>query len=139
MVRRSCRVDLPEAVDFRVGAGGARFLAHGWSWPEPTGVWNDGPEASLLFDIGARPESDLLLELEGFPFAAEKGERPVHAYLNDELLEVWSPAAGVAASLRIPAKALRHGVVMVVLKFPSTASPSPPACPTTRGSLPFTW
>jgi hypothetical protein len=49
-------------VDFRAGAGGAGYLASGWSFPEDDGVWSDGPIASLMFDVGSPQETDLRFE-----------------------------------------------------------------------------
>src|SRR3954467_857968 len=52
-VRRACRITIGTTVEFRAGAGGACHLAGGWSHPEADGVWNDGPSATLMFDLGA--------------------------------------------------------------------------------------
>ncbi|MEX2553012.1 MAG: hypothetical protein WD627_08455, partial [Actinomycetota bacterium] len=125
MVRRSCRIDPPAAIDFAPGAGGARFLAHGWSRPEPSGVWNDGPEAALLFDIGCRPDGDVLVELEVAPILAPgESRRTVEVYSGEELLQSWALAAGhQSVQIRVPGKSLRHSMVMVMFKFPATASP----------------
>jgi glycosyltransferase involved in cell wall biosynthesis len=125
MVRRSCRISPPASIEFAPGAGGARFLAHGWSWPEPGGVWNDGPDAALLFDLGCRPSCDVLVDLEVAPFLAPgDSRRVVEAYLGEEPLESWALAAGEQLrQLRIPSKSLRHSMVMVKFRFPSTTSP----------------
>lgn len=125
MVRRSCRIDPPADLDFAPGAGGARFLAHGWSRPEPCGVWNDGSRAALLFDLGRRPDADVIVELEVAPFLGPgESRRLVEAYSGDEMLDVWELAAGEQLNrLRFPGKSLRHGMVMVSFRFPATASP----------------
>jgi hypothetical protein len=60
--RRGCRIAIGTPVDFRAGAGGARYLASGWSYPEDDGVWSDGPFASLVFDVGSPPITDLRFE-----------------------------------------------------------------------------
>jgi Glycosyl transferase family 2 len=61
-VRRACRITIGTPVDFGAGTGGARYLASGWSVPELDGVWSDGPSASLMFDAGSPPTSDLRFE-----------------------------------------------------------------------------
>ena len=58
-VRRACRITIGTPVEFHAGSGGARHLASGWSIPEVDGVWSDGPSASLMFDIGSPPTTDL--------------------------------------------------------------------------------
>jgi hypothetical protein len=58
-VRRACQITIGTPVDFHAGAGGARYLVTGWSTPEVDGVWSDGPSASLLFDVGRPPATNL--------------------------------------------------------------------------------
>src|SRR5213596_3063759 len=54
-VRRACRITIGTPVDFRAGAGGAGYLASGWSHPEIDGVWSDGPSASFVFEVARAP------------------------------------------------------------------------------------
>jgi hypothetical protein len=72
-VRRACRITIGTPVDFCVGAGGARYLATGWSHPEKDGVWSDGPSASLLFDVGSPPTTDLRFEFSLVVFQTAPG------------------------------------------------------------------
>ena len=125
MVRRSCRVELPSAIDFSAGAGGARFLASGWSRPEGTGVWNDGPEASLLFDLGARPEADVLASFDVLAFLApDENERVVEVSVDQAKLETWRLKGSPATfGIRIPRASLRHQILHLTFRFPSTGSP----------------
>jgi len=72
-VRRACQIAIGTSVDFGPGAGGARYLASGWSQPEVDGVWSDGPSASLIFDIGGPPIGDVRIE-----FSIAVFPRPQH-------------------------------------------------------------
>jgi hypothetical protein len=58
-VRHACQITIGTPVDFAAGCGGARHLAAGWSYPEADGVWSDGPSASLMFDVGSPPTTNL--------------------------------------------------------------------------------
>lgn len=123
MVRRSCAVTLPCEVEFSAGRGGARFLAHGWSWPEPTGVWTDGPGAALLFDVGHPPSRDLLVELEIMPFMGpDDRPRTVHVDAGGRR-NTWTLDGRATKLVRIPAGSIKHPAVLVEFWFPSTASP----------------
>ncbi len=125
MVRRACRVDLPAALNFTAGAGGARFLASGWSRPESSGVWNDGPKAGLLFDLGGPQAAGLIVELEVAGFLPGSAAPPAaEVYLKDSLLETWTlEENALYKQVRIPPEEIRNGVVLLKLKFPVTRSP----------------
>ena len=45
-VRRACDITIGTPINFSAGAGGARYLADGWSFPEVDGFWSDGPSAA---------------------------------------------------------------------------------------------
>ena len=72
-VRRACRITIGTPVDFRAGSGGARYLASGWSVPEDDGVWSDGPSASLMFDVGRPPTTELRFEFSLLVFPNPQG------------------------------------------------------------------
>jgi hypothetical protein len=50
-------------------------LGEGWSLPERSGVWTDGPEASLRLPLPSNMEGALLVELELRPFTVS-GDDP---------------------------------------------------------------
>jgi len=124
MVRRRCDVELGTTVSFAVGAGGARHLASGWSRPANHGVWSDGPTARLLFDVGERPESDLVLELELTPFLPP-----------DTTSRRFDVSVGTAGPVRVeldspgwlefpvPASAFRASTLTVAFRFHDPSSP----------------
>jgi glycosyltransferase involved in cell wall biosynthesis len=125
MVRRACRINPPADVEFRAGAGGARFLASGWSRPEGSGVWNDGPQASLLFNLGGQPAGDLIVDLEVAGFVPPSVPHlDAEVWLGESLLQTWTLGSGARLrSVRIPPAALRNGVALLSFKFPVTSSP----------------
>jgi hypothetical protein len=58
-------------------------LGEGWSLPERSGVWTDGPEASLRLPLPEGGEGGLSLELELRPFSVPGDEpRVVDAFLD---------------------------------------------------------
>lgn len=73
-VRRACAIAIDAPVEFAAGAGGARYLAAGWSQPEPDGVWSDGPTAILMFDIGSAPTTTLVFEFALVVFTNRSGK-----------------------------------------------------------------
>ncbi len=68
---------LDERVPITLGSPWLRVLGEGWSLPERTGVWSDGPEARLELPLPAGGERALLVELELHPFTAPGDERRV--------------------------------------------------------------
>jgi hypothetical protein len=60
-------------MNFSAGAGGARYLASGWSFPEVDGFWSDGPSSDLMFDIGNPPMTDLRFEFSFIVFQKPQG------------------------------------------------------------------
>jgi hypothetical protein len=87
-------VRLGEVVAFKEGSGSERLLGEGWSVLEPTGVWTDGPHASLVFRPTPAPVGDLELVLEGDPFVF-----PDHQELTTEVF---------ARGERLGARTFRH-------------------------------
>jgi GT2 family glycosyltransferase len=125
-VRRSCLVDVRTTIDFAAGAGGARFLASGWSRPEGDGVWNDGDTAELLFDLGTPPKSDLVVDLQLRPFLGSgDAQRTVVVSAGGVALETWKLGAGDDwhRRLAVPATAVRGSLLMISFRFENPASP----------------
>ncbi|MEJ1977341.1 MAG: hypothetical protein WDN49_15800 [Acetobacteraceae bacterium] len=57
-----------QALFFGKGGEGVGLCTFGWSHPEASGLWSDGPLATMLVDVGGRA-LDLVLECSGFvPF-----------------------------------------------------------------------
>lgn len=128
MVRRSCRVEIGADIDFRAGCGGARFLASGWSGPESSGVWSDGPIAELMFDFGSSLKDDVAFDfaLHAFHGTEETARRVEITAGRDVSLELWELAPGNISHRRllVPASAASGSPLLIRFRFLNPASPS---------------
>lgn len=126
-VRRACRITIGTPVDFRAGAGGARCLATGWSHPEDDGVWSDGPSASLMFDVGTAPASDLRFEFSLVVFQSPQGA-PREVLIDTtqgQRIDRWTLAASTGDwSLVVPASAWVGSRLGLRFRFDEPKSPS---------------
>jgi hypothetical protein len=78
-----------QTVSFIKGSDAERFLADGWSWLEPTGVWTTGRRARIIFRLGADLGKDLELVLGGYAYVApEHPEVEVVFTAHGEMLGV---------------------------------------------------
>jgi glycosyltransferase involved in cell wall biosynthesis len=124
MVRRSCRIDPGTTVSFAAGAGGARYLASGWSRPAAQGVWSDGACAQLLFDFGSRPHQDLTLELGLTPFLPPgTAVRRVAVTVGDGAPAPIELDGPTTLTLPVPASSFRASFLTVDFQFDDPASP----------------
>lgn len=126
-VRRSCRITIGTPVDFRAGAGGARYLATGWSLPENDGVWSDGPFASLMFETGSPPATDLRLEFSLVVFERPSGA-PREVFIETargQRIEHWRLSAATGDwSAVVPASAWIGSRLGLRFRFDEPNSPS---------------
>jgi hypothetical protein len=65
---------LGEPVPLAVSSPWLPVLAEGWSLPERSGVWTDGPEASLRLPLPEDGEGALIVDLELDPFSVPGDE-----------------------------------------------------------------
>ncbi len=126
-VRRACRITIGTPVDFRAGAGGARHLATGWSHPEDDGVWSDGPSASLMFDVGSPPTTDLQFEfsLVVFPNAPATAQEVVIETTRGRPIDRWTLSVPSGDwSMIVPASAWIGSRIGLRFRFDEAKSPS---------------
>jgi len=126
-VRRACRIRIGTPVDFRAGAGGARCLATGWSHPEDDGVWSDGPSASLMFDAGSPPTTDLRLEFSLVVFQNLSGvpREVVIDTARGQHIDRWTLSASSGNwSTVVPASAWIGSRLGLCFRFDEPKSPS---------------
>jgi hypothetical protein len=112
-----------EKIIFSEDSGAERLLGEGWSELEPTGVWTDGEEASLLLNLTAPPPPHAELVLGLTPFvtpdhpeleveASAFGERLARrVFLHSEarrLLRIPLPAAARGQAARLPVELSLH-------------------------------
>ena len=126
-VERACRITIGTLVDFRAGAGGARYLASGWSHPENGGVWSDGPSASLMFDVGSPPTSDLRFEFSLIVFQNSSGaaREVVIETRRGQPIDRWTLSAPTGDwSIVVPAAAWTGSRIRLRFSFDEAKSPS---------------
>jgi hypothetical protein len=126
-VRRACSITIGTPVHFRAGAGGARYLATGWSHPEDDGVWSDGPSASLMFDVGSTPVSDLRFEFSIVVFQNSAGaaREVVIDTTRGNPIDRWTLSAPAGDwRLIVPASAWIGSRIVLRFHFDEPKSPS---------------
>ena len=102
----------------------------GWSRPESWGRWTEGPEATLRFDLGKDFTGACQLHLRCRAAGhALSPERSVKVLVDDREIETWrfSYPDGVEKSdwktLNIPADAIAHGKLEILLRIVDPVSP----------------
>jgi glycosyltransferase involved in cell wall biosynthesis len=136
--RRGYEIAIGTTVDFRAGAGGARHLASGWSYPEGDGVWSDGPSASLMFDLGSPPATDLRFEfsLVVFQIAPDTPREVVIETTRGQPIDQWTLAAPAGDwSIIVPASAWNGSRIGLRFSFDEAKSPSQLGLSTDRRAL----
>jgi hypothetical protein len=126
-VQRVCRVTIGAPVDFRAGGGGARLLATGWSYPEVDGVWSDGPSASLMFDLGHPPTTDLRFEFSLAVFQNPRGgaREVIIDSTRGQRIDVWSLSEPeTQRNIVVPAAAWIGSRIGLLFRFDGPISPS---------------
>jgi Glycosyl transferase family 2 len=125
-VRRACRVTIGEPVDFGAGNGGARYLASGWSFPELDGVWSDGPSASLMFDVGSPPTTDLRFNFSLLVFrkSPDVPREVVIETSRGQPIDRWTlPDAEMECRLVVPPSAWTGSRICLRFRFDEPKSP----------------
>ena len=128
-VRRTCRVAIGTPVDFRAGGGGACYLASGWSNPEVDGVWSDGPSATLTFDVGSSPTTDLRFDflIAVFRSPQQRGPREViiDTTRGHHPIARWTLSeSATECGFVVPASAWNGSRIGLRFRFDSPISPS---------------
>ncbi|HEX4630096.1 MAG TPA: glycosyltransferase family 2 protein [Chthoniobacterales bacterium] len=126
-VRRACQITVGTPVDFRAGAGGARCLASGWSNPEVDGVWSDGPSASLRFDLGTPPTTDLRFEfsLDVFQIPSGAPRKVLIDTTGGQPIDRWALTAPTGDwSVIVPPSAWVGSQLHLRFRFDEPKSPS---------------
>jgi Glycosyl transferase family 2 len=126
-VHRACSITIGAPVDFRAGGGGACYLATGWSHPEEDGVWSDGPSASLMFDVGTAPTTDLRFEFSLVVFQNAPGtpREVVIDTTQGQRIDRWTLSAPTGDwSFVVPASAWIGSRIGLRFSFDEAKSPS---------------
>jgi hypothetical protein len=97
-----------EQIAFAEGSGAERLLGEGWSELEPTGVWTDGEEASLV------------LKLTGLPPVVAELVLAVSAFVTQDHPELKVEVS--ALDEQLAGRVFRHGEVQRLLRIPWPAA-----------------
>lgn len=117
---------LPLGTVIRLGSGskGSRYLAGGWSAPEPGHNWTSASTAVLRFRTPA-PPTDLLFALSATPFVV-KGRldrQRVSVSINKEKLGEWSVSKTAVYGVRIHKEWLSSPTTEIELELLDAAVP----------------
>jgi len=97
---------LGEALTFGSGGNGAPFVWRGWA-PDPSGIWTDGSEATLLMRIGGESPAPLQLTAQARALVDDRHPRlDVFVLANGNgvgrwTFTSWSGAAGTSETRRV--------------------------------------
>jgi hypothetical protein len=80
------------SIDFGAGASSDVYRLRGWSRPETSGTWTDGPMAVLAADAAHWRGADMLLEVTARPFLVrdKHSSLQVDIEVNGSLIDRWS-------------------------------------------------
>ena len=115
-----------EAIRFEKSGAGQRYMSWGWSQPEDWGVWTDGEQARLSFELERRPSGGLLLSLHSMGFVTPSRSRlEVQPTLNGRPLEGFEVGGSWATHrLTLPAGLIPERPILD-LRFLIRGSTSP--------------
>ncbi len=84
-------------------------FGHGWSLPEPFGLWTDGRRAEVATFL--RPDTRYRsVDITALPFKAGDAISPVRFFIDDRLLLDWTPSRDMATvTVPVPADLQRLG------------------------------
>ena len=119
-----------EKIYFNTKGSAEKYCIFGWSKAEPWGTWSDGNLSIVCFDLPEVPKSDLILQIEGMAFLAEKhSSQEIDVYLKDHYLTTLkytlSNNSGTR-SIKIPREFIANKGLLVLIKF-KFKNPTSPA------------
>jgi Family of unknown function (DUF6311) len=123
------RYSFGDQLLFHAEGNGIPCLANGWVPPENWGVWSDGPESLLMFQLTDEPRSAATLDLDGFSFVNPVvGRQVVGVFVNSvkvgELVytNAYRPESRL---IQVPRETLADHDRVVEIKFLYSAADSP--------------
>jgi hypothetical protein len=128
-VRSAPRYKLGELLDYAIGGTGSRSLAGGWSAPETTGCWSDGPAANLVLALDERSDGlELTLEAEPFLGVPARSVRVDVLAAGEQvgrlIYEARDPDVGKPRSIPLEARHVdRYGELALTLAIRGPRSP----------------
>lgn len=100
------------------------YLGEGWSGPEPTHIWNDGPKAILKVPI--KPvDSDLKLAVRCTPFVVPDrlAAQRVNVMVGGQLVGRWTVDREGEYDCLIPRSEIKDDTVQVSFEYMDAVSP----------------
>jgi hypothetical protein len=81
---------IAKSLSFTTGGHGLKYLGTGWSKPERTGIWSEGPVASLVFHLGAPAKATrFVFTAKGFPPNRSGAKQRITAAVGDRTLDFF--------------------------------------------------
>lgn len=126
--------ELPKHVRFPVsfaGGEGDQLLESGWSYAESWGVWSDGSESTLTFNVDADQANRLETVALHFHlyYGPSVSDQSIQVFVNDNHVETWDfddNKGGTSCCRRaitMPSD-LNEGKVTISLSYDSVRDPS---------------
>lgn len=77
-------VNIGERIPFAASQRGVAYLAGGWWWPEPWGVWSEGDVSRLVLPVFSEAPKGIVFDVRAHPSITSQGQR-VEVWINDVL------------------------------------------------------
>ncbi len=115
-VRGACQYAWGTRIDFSRRGDAQTYQVEGWAFPEEWGTWTEGPQASLVFILGALPrEAVLHLEAQALLAEAWRRQRVVLSAGEVELAcLVWSEGGFATVEVALPPAILSPGGLLTL-------------------------
>lgn len=120
------RYEWGEPINFGVLGNAEKYQEKGWSIPENNYEWNNGHEASIIFQAD-KPVGDIELVATFIPFLDEDKlkEQRVFIKMNEQEVGKWliNDAGYQQKSLLIPKELINSSIINLTFEFPDAVSP----------------
>lgn len=122
-------ITVPCVIDLTAAGNADQLSRQGFSKPEPSGCWTDGPEVHLLFSLDPAQRKDVLLTMEvgAFLVPDKIPRQQVDVRLNDTLVAAWtiSDNGWFDRTMILPLAARGRGdIVSIHLSIPTCRVPA---------------
>ncbi len=127
-LEQGLQTKFPETIDLSSSGPADAVTLSTWSFPEPTGRWTNGNEASLRLYVGKAEANDLLLTFYVNPYVTEShSQQTAKLSVNGAPVAIWKFTDGSPATeqVRVSNRSLREakGAINVHFDFPDAVSP----------------
>ena len=116
--------ELGETISFATGGDSARFRTTGWSSPEETGTWTDGPVAAVALRILPTAAPLLLrIRMHAQTKPPEVLFQPLVVHVNGQSVASWQVADEAVFTALVPREiAAEGGLLTIELHFPQATT-----------------